>query len=221
MGLHAELSASSPWTSTGAVCRGGPRPHCQERLCGTVHATLHQSPHRCSYKFVLNLLQTSTAGSFNDPYCHIFSSGYRHVHLLKADGSSLSPATLFVHVKVKRRGVPVKTVSERIAQAKGKAWHAFRKLSVRRGKRGETDAPAAASWWPVSQSVPVVVQFTQSHVPVQEEPCWSEMRRSAVLQEVKCLKQDNYSIFTLREDLVSANPSGHWPLMIMVQETQW
>jgi len=47
-----------------------------------------------------------------------YSPGYRHVHLLKADGSSLSPATLFIHVKVVRRGVPIKTVSER----KGKAW---------------------------------------------------------------------------------------------------
>lgn len=51
-------------------------------------------------------------------------SGYRHVHLLKADGSSLSPATLFIHIKVTRRGVPIKTVSERTAIAKGKAWHA-------------------------------------------------------------------------------------------------
>lgn len=47
--------------------------------------------------------------------------GYRHIHLLKADGSSLSPATLFIHVKVTRRGVPVKTMAERIAAAKGKA----------------------------------------------------------------------------------------------------
>lgn len=60
-----------------------------------------------------------------DYFFHIFylsvlcySPGYRHVHLLKADGSSLSPATLFIHVKVVRRGVPIKTVSERI----GKAW---------------------------------------------------------------------------------------------------
>uniref|UniRef100_A0A3P8VK95 Phosphoinositide phospholipase C n=1 Tax=Cynoglossus semilaevis TaxID=244447 RepID=A0A3P8VK95_CYNSE len=59
-------------------------------------------------------------GQFTLPFTSL-RTGYRHVHLLKADGSSLSPATLFVHVKVKRRGVPVKTVSERIAQAKGKA----------------------------------------------------------------------------------------------------
>ncbi|XP_046895028.1 LOW QUALITY PROTEIN: 1-phosphatidylinositol 4,5-bisphosphate phosphodiesterase delta-3-A [Hypomesus transpacificus] len=48
-------------------------------------------------------------------------TGYRHVHLLKADGSSLSPATLFIHVKVSRKGVPIKSVSERMAMAKGKA----------------------------------------------------------------------------------------------------
>lgn len=28
------------------------------------------------------------------------SSGYRHVRLLKLDGSSLSPASLFVHIKI-------------------------------------------------------------------------------------------------------------------------
>lgn len=51
--------------------------------------------------------------------CSLFS-GYRHVHLLKADGSSLSPATLFIHVKVTRKGIPLKTVSERLALAKAK-----------------------------------------------------------------------------------------------------
>uniref|UniRef100_A0A8D3CN94 Phosphoinositide phospholipase C n=1 Tax=Scophthalmus maximus TaxID=52904 RepID=A0A8D3CN94_SCOMX len=47
--------------------------------------------------------------------------GYRHVHLLKADGSSLSPATLFVHVKVSRKALPMKSLSERMALAKGMA----------------------------------------------------------------------------------------------------
>ncbi|XP_055017175.1 1-phosphatidylinositol 4,5-bisphosphate phosphodiesterase delta-3-A-like, partial [Boleophthalmus pectinirostris] len=59
-------------------------------------------------------------GQFTLPFTSL-RTGYRHVHLLKADGSSLSPATLFVHVKVARRGVPIKTVAERMATAKGKA----------------------------------------------------------------------------------------------------
>ncbi|KAM9392351.1 1-phosphatidylinositol 4,5-bisphosphate phosphodiesterase delta-3-A [Pholidichthys leucotaenia] len=59
-------------------------------------------------------------GQFTLPFTSL-RTGYRHVHLLKADGSSLSPATLFIHVKVSRKGIPVKTVSERIAAAKGKA----------------------------------------------------------------------------------------------------
>uniref|UniRef100_UPI003AB08E2A 1-phosphatidylinositol 4,5-bisphosphate phosphodiesterase delta-3-A-like isoform X1 n=1 Tax=Centroberyx gerrardi TaxID=166262 RepID=UPI003AB08E2A len=59
-------------------------------------------------------------GQFTLPFTSL-RTGYRHVHLLKADGSSLSPATLFIHVKVSRRGVPIKTVSERMALAKGKA----------------------------------------------------------------------------------------------------
>ncbi|XP_076000183.1 1-phosphatidylinositol 4,5-bisphosphate phosphodiesterase delta-3-A-like [Genypterus blacodes] len=59
-------------------------------------------------------------GQFTTPFTSL-RTGYRHVHLLKADGSSLSPATLFIHVKVARKGVPIKTVSERMAMAKGKA----------------------------------------------------------------------------------------------------
>ncbi|TNN85881.1 1-phosphatidylinositol 4,5-bisphosphate phosphodiesterase delta-3-A [Liparis tanakae] len=58
-------------------------------------------------------------GQFTLPFISL-RKGYRHVHLLKADGSSLSPGTLFIHVKVTRK-VPVKTVSERMAIAKGKA----------------------------------------------------------------------------------------------------
>lgn len=58
-------------------------------------------------------------GQFTLPFTSL-RTGYRHVHLLKADGSSLSPATLFIHVKVTRKGVPIKSVSERIAMAKGK-----------------------------------------------------------------------------------------------------
>uniref|UniRef100_A0A665U966 Phosphoinositide phospholipase C n=1 Tax=Echeneis naucrates TaxID=173247 RepID=A0A665U966_ECHNA len=38
-------------------------------------------------------------GQFTLPFTSL-RTGYRHVHLLKADGSSLSPATLFIHIKV-------------------------------------------------------------------------------------------------------------------------
>ncbi|XP_053472030.1 1-phosphatidylinositol 4,5-bisphosphate phosphodiesterase delta-3-A isoform X2 [Ictalurus furcatus] len=54
-------------------------------------------------------------GQFTLPF-NSLRTGYRHVHLLKADGSSLSPATLFIHVKVTRRGKPIKTVSERMGK---------------------------------------------------------------------------------------------------------
>ncbi|KAK1798417.1 hypothetical protein P4O66_007867 [Electrophorus voltai] len=55
-------------------------------------------------------------GQFTIPFTSL-RTGYRHVHLLNADGSSLSPASLFVHVKVARRGIPIKTVSERLTNA--------------------------------------------------------------------------------------------------------
>uniref|UniRef100_A0A3P8N7T5 Phosphoinositide phospholipase C n=1 Tax=Astatotilapia calliptera TaxID=8154 RepID=A0A3P8N7T5_ASTCA len=60
-------------------------------------------------------------GQFTLPFTS-FRIGYRHIHLLKADGSSLSPATLFIHVKVTRRGVPVKTMAERIARWTHALW---------------------------------------------------------------------------------------------------
>lgn len=48
MGLHPELPAAGPWAGPGAVCGGGPRSHCQERLCGAVHHTLHKPTDRLS-----------------------------------------------------------------------------------------------------------------------------------------------------------------------------
>ncbi|XP_055746712.1 1-phosphatidylinositol 4,5-bisphosphate phosphodiesterase delta-3-A-like [Salvelinus fontinalis] len=58
-------------------------------------------------------------GQYTLPFTSL-RTGYRHVHLLKADGSSLSPSTLFIHVKVSDKGVHIKTVSERMALAKSK-----------------------------------------------------------------------------------------------------
>ncbi|XP_059925955.1 1-phosphatidylinositol 4,5-bisphosphate phosphodiesterase delta-3-A-like isoform X1 [Gadus macrocephalus] len=56
-------------------------------------------------------------GQFTLPFTSL-RTGYRHIHLLKADGSSLSPASLFIHVKVSRKGVHIKTVSARSAKGK-------------------------------------------------------------------------------------------------------
>ncbi|XP_076153702.1 1-phosphatidylinositol 4,5-bisphosphate phosphodiesterase delta-3-A-like isoform X2 [Alosa pseudoharengus] len=55
-------------------------------------------------------------GQFTLPFTSL-STGYRHVHLLRADGVSLSPASLFVHIKVTRQGIPVRTVAERMGKA--------------------------------------------------------------------------------------------------------
>lgn len=83
-----------------------------------------QVPELALVRFVVEDLDHTAKNDFVGQFTLPFTSlriGYRHIHLLKADGSSLSPATLFIHVKVARRGVPIKTVSERIAAAKGKA----------------------------------------------------------------------------------------------------
>ncbi|XP_003442178.1 1-phosphatidylinositol 4,5-bisphosphate phosphodiesterase delta-3-A isoform X1 [Oreochromis niloticus] len=83
-----------------------------------------QVPELALVRFVVEDHDHATKNDFVGQFTLPFTSfriGYRHIHLLKADGSSLSPATLFIHVKVTRRGVPVKTMAERIAAAKGKA----------------------------------------------------------------------------------------------------
>ncbi|XP_056144389.1 1-phosphatidylinositol 4,5-bisphosphate phosphodiesterase delta-3-A [Lampris incognitus] len=82
-----------------------------------------QVPELALVRFVVEDHEHTTKNDFVGQFTLPFSSlctGYRHVHLLKADGSSLSPATLFIQVKVSRKGVPIKTVSERMGLAKGK-----------------------------------------------------------------------------------------------------
>ncbi|XP_061556433.1 1-phosphatidylinositol 4,5-bisphosphate phosphodiesterase delta-3-A isoform X2 [Phycodurus eques] len=58
-------------------------------------------------------------GQFTLPFTSL-RTGYRHVHLLKADGSRLAPATLFIHVKMSRKGVPIKHVCESTPSPKRK-----------------------------------------------------------------------------------------------------
>lgn len=87
---------------------------------------------KISVQFIQN--NTHCGLVFHKCVFYFFLSGYRHVHLLKADGSSLSPATLFIHVKVSLKGVHVKSVSDRMAKAKGKAWRVP-------GREGEPRSP--------------------------------------------------------------------------------
>ncbi|XP_038836231.1 1-phosphatidylinositol 4,5-bisphosphate phosphodiesterase delta-3-A-like [Salvelinus namaycush] len=85
-----------------------------------------QVPELALVRFVVEDHDHKAKNDFVGQYTLPFTSlrtGYRHIHLLKADGSSLSPSTLFIHVKVSRKGVPIKTVSERmpLAKSEGKA----------------------------------------------------------------------------------------------------
>ncbi|XP_031683130.1 1-phosphatidylinositol 4,5-bisphosphate phosphodiesterase delta-3-A [Oncorhynchus kisutch] len=82
-----------------------------------------QVPELALVRFVVEDHDHKAKNDFVGQYTLPFTSlrtGYRHVHLLKADGSSLSPSTLFIHVKVSGKGVPIKTMSERMALAKSK-----------------------------------------------------------------------------------------------------
>uniref|UniRef100_A0A8C9V419 Phosphoinositide phospholipase C n=1 Tax=Scleropages formosus TaxID=113540 RepID=A0A8C9V419_SCLFO len=51
-------------------------------------------------------------GQFTVPFTSM-RTGYRHVHLLKADGSGLSPSTLFLHIKAEPKGRTAKRASPR------------------------------------------------------------------------------------------------------------
>ncbi|KAI4893915.1 hypothetical protein NFI96_027807, partial [Prochilodus magdalenae] len=76
-----------------------------------------QVPELALVRFVVEDHDHTSKNDFVGQYTIPFTSlriGYRHVHLLKADGSTLSPSTLFIHVKVTRKGVPIKTVSARM-----------------------------------------------------------------------------------------------------------
>lgn len=185
LGLYSELPAAGPWAGPGAVCSGGPRSCCQKWLCGAVHFTFYKLSHRCLLRFSLQVSLHSQMFFLICVILFFFVSsphpGYRHIHLLKADGSSLSPATLFIHVKVTRRGVPVKTMAERIAAAKGKAWHTSEQDNQisRQWRTLEGGAPSVnrqrQNAAVVLQFRPQVVQFAQNHFPVLEERCLSEM----------------------------------------------
>ncbi|XP_072224596.1 1-phosphatidylinositol 4,5-bisphosphate phosphodiesterase delta-3-A-like [Leuresthes tenuis] len=83
-----------------------------------------QVPELALVRFVVedhdHTVKNDFVGQFTLPFTSL-RTGYRHVHLLKADGSSLSPATLFIHLKVSRKGIPIKSVSERMAVSKRNA----------------------------------------------------------------------------------------------------
>ncbi|XP_035263034.1 1-phosphatidylinositol 4,5-bisphosphate phosphodiesterase delta-3-A-like isoform X1 [Anguilla anguilla] len=79
----------------------------------TLHFQL-QVPELALVRFVVEdhdyTSKNDFVGQFTLPFFSM-RTGYRHVHLLKADGSSLSPATLFIHIKVTRKNSPVKMAS--------------------------------------------------------------------------------------------------------------
>ncbi len=175
--------------------------------------------HHCGVSFVMYVIYS-------------FFSGYRHVHLLKADGSSLSPATLFIHVKVTRKGVPIKTVSARMAIAKGKAWRA----SELNGKLHFLTTKSFGKEALNVSSETAAAAASRSHSPDLK---WSNLHRATS----QCRKKDviyqrRRSTLALSKwiasgwimnpwstvgvsGLVSAECSGNRALRIVVHETLW
>ncbi|XP_064421527.1 1-phosphatidylinositol 4,5-bisphosphate phosphodiesterase delta-3 isoform X1 [Latimeria chalumnae] len=62
-----------------------------------------QVPELALIRFVVEDYDTTSSNDFVGQFTLPFTSlkkGYRHIHLLSKDGASLSPATLFVHIKI-------------------------------------------------------------------------------------------------------------------------
>uniref|UniRef100_A0AAQ6AKC8 Phosphoinositide phospholipase C n=1 Tax=Amphiprion ocellaris TaxID=80972 RepID=A0AAQ6AKC8_AMPOC len=82
----------------------------------TFNFTIHV-PDLALVRFMVEDHDYTSSNDFLGQYTLPFTSlrtGYRHVRLLKLDGSSLSPASLFVHVKVTPcHLIPSKTISRR------------------------------------------------------------------------------------------------------------
>lgn len=99
LGGDAAVPGAGARAGPGAFCGGGLRQHLLQRLRGAVHAAPAQHAPRW-----VQVPPPCPAGMGTAP-CHPLSfrlsPGYRHIHLLSKDGASLSPATLFVHVRCK------------------------------------------------------------------------------------------------------------------------
>ncbi|KAM8877547.1 1-phosphatidylinositol 4,5-bisphosphate phosphodiesterase delta-3-A-like [Synchiropus picturatus] len=83
---------------TNHVDNNGFNPRWDSSFNFTVHA-----PELALVRFVVEDHDYTSSNDFLGQYTLPFSSlrtGYRHVRLLKLDGSSLSPSSLFVHIKI-------------------------------------------------------------------------------------------------------------------------
>ncbi|XP_048859088.1 1-phosphatidylinositol 4,5-bisphosphate phosphodiesterase delta-3-A isoform X1 [Brienomyrus brachyistius] len=77
-----------------------------------------QVPELALVRFVVEDHDHTSKNDFVGQFALPFTSlrtGYRHVHLLKEDGSNLSPATLFIHIKVTRKGTTLRALSKLIS----------------------------------------------------------------------------------------------------------
>ncbi|XP_040392307.1 1-phosphatidylinositol 4,5-bisphosphate phosphodiesterase delta-3 isoform X3 [Cygnus olor] len=85
---------------TGYRSNNGFNPRWEETLTFQL-----QAPELALVRFVVEDHDSTSCNDFVGQFTLPLASmreGYRHIHLLSKDGASLSPATLFVHVKCKR-----------------------------------------------------------------------------------------------------------------------
>uniref|UniRef100_A0A8B9QZ40 Phosphoinositide phospholipase C n=1 Tax=Anas platyrhynchos TaxID=8839 RepID=A0A8B9QZ40_ANAPL len=85
---------------TGYRSNNGFNPRWEETLSFQL-----QAPELALVRFVVEDHDSTSCNDFVGQFTLPLASmreGYRHIHLLSKDGASLSPATLFVHVKCKR-----------------------------------------------------------------------------------------------------------------------
>ncbi|XP_039596246.1 1-phosphatidylinositol 4,5-bisphosphate phosphodiesterase delta-3-A-like [Polypterus senegalus] len=92
------VSMDNAKASTAYITNNGFNPQWKTPLTFNVRV-----PDLALVRFVVEDYDLTSSNDFVGQYTMPFSSlrqGYRHIHLLSADGATISPATLFVHVKV-------------------------------------------------------------------------------------------------------------------------
>ncbi|XP_029428290.1 1-phosphatidylinositol 4,5-bisphosphate phosphodiesterase delta-3 [Rhinatrema bivittatum] len=101
--VHVEVygvSMDNARKHTKYILNNGFNPRWNETL--THHVRV---PQLALVRFVVEDYDTTSSNDFVGQYTLPFMSlkaGYRHIHLLSKDGTSLSPATLFVHITIER-----------------------------------------------------------------------------------------------------------------------
>ncbi|XP_010788544.1 1-phosphatidylinositol 4,5-bisphosphate phosphodiesterase delta-4-like [Notothenia coriiceps] len=89
----------------------------------TLGFTIH-TPELAMVRFVVEDYDKTTRNDFVGQYTLpliCMQQGYRHIHLLSRDGTSIPPSSLFVHVRITEKGMHIKKIAQSVLQNPVKA----------------------------------------------------------------------------------------------------